>query len=119
MREFDLNQQKMEMNSFSIYSQHIFSYTKQAKINSDRFRDQPLTPLELAIYWVEYVAENKGAPHLRSVAVDLTFYKLYNLDVWAFISIVILLLLFMMVKTIKWITSFLFRTIRMEKMKIL
>lgn len=35
---------------------------------------------------MKHVAKNQGAPHLRSVAVDLPFYALYNLDVWAFLS---------------------------------
>lgn len=77
---------------------YIFSYAEQAKIISDRFRDQPLTPLETAKFWVKHVAKNKGAPHLRSVAVDLPFYKLYNLDVWAFISAICTLIYILIVK---------------------
>lgn len=73
---------------------NFFSYTKQAQLISDRFRDQPLTPLETAIHYVKHVAKNKGAPHLRSVAVDLPFYALYNLDVWAFIFFVISTVMF-------------------------
>lgn len=61
------------------------SYSEQAKLMSDRFRDQPRTPLETGMHWVKHVAKNKGAPHLRSVAVELPFYALYNLDVWTFI----------------------------------
>lgn len=60
------------------------SYAHRVKLSSDRFRDQLNTPLETAIHWVKHVAKNKGAPHLKSVAVDLPFYALYNLDVWAF-----------------------------------
>lgn len=66
-------------------------YLAQAKVMSDNFRDQPRSPLAIAMHWVKHVAKNKGAPHLRSVAVELPFYALYNLDVWAFISITIVL----------------------------
>lgn len=66
------------------------SYLEQVKIMSDRLRDQPRTPLETGMHWVKHVAKNNGAPHLRSVAVELPFYALYNLDVWAFISVTLI-----------------------------
>lgn len=44
--------------------------------------------METAIYWVQHVAKNKGAPYLRSAAVDLPFYKYYNWDVYGFIGII-------------------------------
>lgn len=37
------------------------------------------------------MARHKGAPHLRSIAVDLPAYVLYNVDVW--VAVVALLLL--------------------------
>lgn len=69
---------------------------------SERFRDQPLTPLETGMHWVKHVAKNKGAPHLKSVAVDLPFYVLYNWDVWAFILIVITLIILFAMKTVRY-----------------
>jgi len=61
-------------------------------------RDQPLTPLEQALYWTEYVIRHKGAPHLRSTVLDLTWYQYFLLDVIAVlalpsVSILIILLL--------------------------
>ncbi|XP_055304714.1 UDP-glucosyltransferase 2-like [Sitodiplosis mosellana] len=93
------------------------SYTEQAKIISDRFRDQPLTPLETAMHWVKHVAKNKGAPHLKSVAVELPFYKLYNLDVWTFIVGVFALVLFGVIKLIRSIGSFIFKSFSQQKLK--
>jgi glucuronosyltransferase len=43
--------------------------------------DQPQTPLERAVYWTEYVIRHKGARHLRSAAVDLSWYQYLLLDV--------------------------------------
>lgn len=68
-----------------------FSYAQQAKVTSDRYRDQLRSPLETGIHWVEHVAKNNGAPHLRCVAVELPFYQLYNLDCWAFVLIALYL----------------------------
>uniref|UniRef100_T1GPS3 UDP-glucuronosyltransferase n=1 Tax=Megaselia scalaris TaxID=36166 RepID=T1GPS3_MEGSC len=58
-------------------------YTKQIKAMSKRYRDQPLTPLETAVYWVEYVARHKGAYHLRNSGMDLSFIQYHNIDAFA------------------------------------
>lgn len=65
------------------------SYSRVAKAVSSRFHDQINTPLETAVFWVEYVARHGGCPHLRSSSIDFPFYKLYNLDV----SVVLLLII--------------------------
>lgn len=44
-----------------------------------------MTPLTTAVYWVEYVARHKGAPHLHSAGQDLSFLQYHNLDVFGFI----------------------------------
>lgn len=67
----------------------MFRYSKQVKLMSNRYRDQPLTPLETAIYWTEYVARHKGAPHMRSAGLDLPFYAYHSFDVFAFLLAVI------------------------------
>ncbi|KAM8701367.1 hypothetical protein ACLKA7_000062, partial [Drosophila subpalustris] len=40
-------------------------YALKAKELSSRFRDQPTSPLERAVWWTEYVLRHKGAPHMR------------------------------------------------------
>ncbi|XP_055849521.1 UDP-glycosyltransferase UGT5-like [Episyrphus balteatus] len=55
-------------------------YEERAKVISERYRDQPLEPLELATYWVEYIAKHKGAPHLHSAGQELNFIQYHNLD---------------------------------------
>ncbi|XP_055304711.1 UDP-glycosyltransferase UGT5-like [Sitodiplosis mosellana] len=62
-------------------------YAENMQITSNRFRNQIKSPLDTAIYWVKYVAKHKGAPHLRSIAIDMPFYVFYNLDCWAFLII--------------------------------
>ena len=60
----------------------ICRYFKRAKIISSRYRDQPLTPMQTAIYWVEYVARHKGAFHMHSAGQDLSFIEYHNLDIF-------------------------------------
>lgn len=76
----------------------MFRYAKQIKLMSDRYRDQPQTPLETAIYWTEYVARHKGASHMRSAGLDLSFFAYHSLDVFAFL----LAVLYFAGRAIKW-----------------
>ncbi|KAJ9601561.1 hypothetical protein L9F63_000304, partial [Diploptera punctata] len=56
-------------------------YRENAQRLSKIFRDQPLTPLEQAVFWTEYVIRHKGAPHMRSASLDLIWYQYFLLDV--------------------------------------
>lgn len=44
-----------------------------------------MSPLDTAVYWTEYVIRHKGAPHLKTAAVDLSWYQYLLLDVIAFL----------------------------------
>ncbi|XP_062549715.1 UDP-glycosyltransferase UGT5-like [Armigeres subalbatus] len=66
------------------------SYTKNAKLVSERFRDKPLTPKETAVFWTEYVVRHRGAPHLRSAATDLSLLQYQLLDVYAMMLAILL-----------------------------
>lgn len=46
-------------------------------------RDEPMSPGDWATYWIEYVLRHEGATHLRSPALHIPWYQLYNVDVWA------------------------------------
>ncbi|XP_034662986.1 UDP-glucuronosyltransferase 2A1-like [Drosophila subobscura] len=54
--------------------------SKKVQDMSDRYRDQPETPLERAVFWVEHVTRHKGAKYLRSASQDLSFIQYHNLD---------------------------------------
>jgi glucuronosyltransferase len=78
-------------------------YRENAQRLSRIYRDQPLTPLEQAVYWTEYVIRHKGAPHLRSAALDLAWYQYFLLDVIAVIALAlvsILLILWLVLRVI-------------------
>nr|CAD7439934.1 unnamed protein product [Timema bartmani] len=47
--------------------------------------DMPDNSLERAVWWTEYVLRHKGAPHLRTAAVDMPWYQFLLLDVIAFL----------------------------------
>ncbi|TRZ00256.1 hypothetical protein DNTS_003711 [Danionella cerebrum] len=57
------------------------SYRRSMRKLSDLHRDQPLHPLDKAIYWIEFVLRNKGASHLHAQAYTMSTYSYYCLDV--------------------------------------
>ncbi|XP_050423757.1 UDP-glycosyltransferase UGT5-like [Adelges cooleyi] len=66
-------------------------FAENAKRVSAIFRDQPLTPLETAIYWIEYVIRHKGAAHLKTAANELNWFQFLLLDVVLFVLSVVVL----------------------------
>ncbi|XP_035693288.1 UDP-glucuronosyltransferase 2C1-like [Branchiostoma floridae] len=65
------------------------SYKEKANKISTLLRDQPQSPMERAVWWIEHVIKHGGLPHLRSRAPELPFYQYYLLDVIALIVAVI------------------------------
>ncbi|XP_057670660.1 UDP-glycosyltransferase UGT5-like [Diorhabda carinulata] len=66
-------------------------FTEKARSLSKRFKDRPMSPMNTALYWINYIVENKGAPYMKSAAVNMPTYQYLLLDVVA----VLLILLFM------------------------
>ncbi|KAF7665902.1 hypothetical protein LDENG_00128230 [Lucifuga dentata] len=60
---------------------HQDSYRQNMQRLSRLHRDQPISPMEHAIFWLEYVMRNKGAAHLRTEAYKMPWYSYYSLDV--------------------------------------
>lgn len=82
------------------------SFAKTAKEISARYRDQPMSPQETAIWWTEYVLRHKGAPHMRVAGQDLSFIAYHSLDVFALvfggIFLVLGLSIFLLWKLCSW-----------------
>lgn len=71
---------------------------------SAEYRDRPMSPLDTAIFWTEYVVRH-GGTNIRSPAIDLTWWQIALLDVYGILlavsSIVVYLLFLIVRKTIK------------------
>ncbi|XP_049861770.1 UDP-glucuronosyltransferase 1A9-like [Schistocerca gregaria] len=57
------------------------SYRENMKRFSAVFREHQERSLDTAAWWIEYVIRHKGAPHMRSAALDLSWWQLLLLDV--------------------------------------
>jgi glucuronosyltransferase len=78
-------------------------YRENAQRLSRIYRDQPLTPLQQAVYWTEYVIRHKGAPHLRSAVLDLAWYQYLLLDVITVLALAVgslVLIVFMSLRAV-------------------
>uniref|UniRef100_A0A1I8PE68 UDP-glucuronosyltransferase n=1 Tax=Stomoxys calcitrans TaxID=35570 RepID=A0A1I8PE68_STOCA len=79
LRQSHFNNQTLQKALLDLlFSDH---YRREAKLKSLQFRDQQNTPLERAIYWIEYVLRHNGAGHLRNLGQNLSLVEFYNLDI--------------------------------------
>lgn len=76
----------------------IYRYKEKVKEISSLYHDRVKPGEELA-YWVEVVAKTGGAPHLKSPAMGLAFYKKIYLDL-LFVILMLIIMLSIIVKRI-------------------
>lgn len=55
-------------------------FKEMAMVQSQVFKDQPIKPLDRAVYWVEYIIRNGGAAHLKSDSLELNDVQYFLLD---------------------------------------
>ncbi|XP_033182049.1 UDP-glucuronosyltransferase 2B17-like isoform X1 [Anabas testudineus] len=67
------------------------SYRDKMKTLSNLHRDQPMKPMDRAMFWIEFVMRHKGAPHLRTESYKMSMIQYYSIDVVAFLLTVVLL----------------------------
>lgn len=60
-------------------------YFEKAKEMSSIVRDNLVNPLNTSMYWIEYVIKHNGAKHLKSHAIELSWYQYLMLDVIFFL----------------------------------
>ncbi|KAK7830857.1 hypothetical protein U0070_018401, partial [Myodes glareolus] len=73
-------------------------YKKNAMGLSTIHHDQPIKPLDRAIFWIEFVMRHKGAKHLRPLAHNLTWYQYHSLDVIGFLLACVTAMAFLSIK---------------------
>ncbi|XP_065146810.1 UDP glucuronosyltransferase 5 family, polypeptide D1 isoform X2 [Paramisgurnus dabryanus] len=57
------------------------SYRTNMQLISNLHRDQPMRPLDTAIFWIEHVIRHKGATHLHSEFYNMPWYSYHSVDV--------------------------------------
>uniref|UniRef100_A0A8C4PSP8 UDP-glucuronosyltransferase n=1 Tax=Equus asinus TaxID=9793 RepID=A0A8C4PSP8_EQUAS len=64
---------------------HDPSYKENAMKLSRIQHDQPMKPLDRAVFWIEFVMRHKRAKHLRPASHDLNWFQYHSLDVIGFL----------------------------------
>ncbi|KAG5270387.1 hypothetical protein AALO_G00192040 [Alosa alosa] len=64
---------------------HEPSYRENMQRLSRLHRDQPMQPLDRALFWIEFVMRHKGAAHLRSESYKMPWYSYHSVDVILFL----------------------------------
>ncbi|XP_047511786.1 UDP-glucosyltransferase 2-like [Pieris napi] len=76
-------------------------YAARAKELSMIYHDRPVTPDKEMVHWVEHVVKTRGAPHLRSPALDLSWYQKLYLDLFGLLIILKVLLYYICKKIVR------------------
>uniref|UniRef100_A0A8D2DYS9 glucuronosyltransferase n=1 Tax=Sciurus vulgaris TaxID=55149 RepID=A0A8D2DYS9_SCIVU len=74
------------------------SYKENAMRLSRIHHDQPIKPLDRAVFWIEFVMRHKGAKHLRPASHDLTWFQYHSLDVIGFLLACVATVIFTVTK---------------------
>lgn len=67
------------------------SYSTKVLQLSKIFRDRPIRALEETMYWIEYVIRHKGAYHMQSSAIEISWFKYFLLDIFGFVFLVVII----------------------------
>lgn len=82
----------LELIVYVIFVCVCFSYSANAKLQSKLLHDRPMKPIDSVFYWIEYVIRNRGAPHLKSVSLNVRWYQFLYLDVIGLVAMIFILL---------------------------
>ncbi|KAL0994878.1 hypothetical protein UPYG_G00128660 [Umbra pygmaea] len=58
------------------------SYRENIQRLSSLHRDQPIKPMDSALFWLEYVIRHRGASHLRTSANRMPWFSYHSVDVF-------------------------------------
>lgn len=90
-------------------------YKENVKRLSSLLKDQPLSPMDTAVFWVEHVIRHKGAPHLKNCGIYLSWYQYLLLDCALFVFGIASIVLLIVIMGIRKIANFLFYGQSFEK----
>ncbi|KAL2093159.1 hypothetical protein ACEWY4_010471 [Coilia grayii] len=75
------------------------SYKENIMRLSRLHHDQPMRPLDRALFWIQFVMRNRGAKHLHVQAGNLTWYQYHCLDVALFLLSILTLVSWLISRT--------------------
>ncbi|XP_025408804.1 UDP-glucuronosyltransferase 2C1-like [Sipha flava] len=73
-------------------------YKENAIAYSEIYKDGYLKPIDKAIYWIEYILRNNGAPNLKSYSIQLNSIQYFLIDILVLFLICIVLVIYLVYK---------------------
>lgn len=74
-------------------------FKEKAQLMSRNYRDQPQTPMERAMWWVDYVVRNPDVSFLKNPKLmEMNYLVKHSVDVCAFVTAIIVVVLLLSVK---------------------
>nr|XP_046264556.1 UDP-glucuronosyltransferase-like [Scatophagus argus] len=89
-------------------------YKENVQKLSALHKDRPIDPLDLSVYWTEFVMRHKGAKHLRPAVHDLNWFQYFCLDVIVLLGSILLIFVVLTVKCLKLCLRYLIRKIKQD-----
>ncbi|XP_017771338.1 PREDICTED: UDP-glucuronosyltransferase 2C1-like, partial [Nicrophorus vespilloides] len=87
-------------------------YRDRIRSASDIFKNQPMNPMEKAVFWVEHFVKHKGAKHMK--IRKMPWYQYMLLDVFAFILTILSVFFLFIYLVIKLISSLIKRKLKVQ-----
>lgn len=79
---------------------HELFFRENIKRLSRLFRDRPQSAMDTAAFWIEFVIRN-GKDSLRSPAMDLTWWQVALLDVYAVMILISITVVYVILKILR------------------
>ncbi|CAH2096275.1 unnamed protein product [Euphydryas editha] len=94
-----------EKNLYKVVSEILNdnSYRENAKEISRRFKDRPMSALDTAMFWIEYVIRNKGAEYMKNPARNMSWFAYSMIDVYAAILLALIIVSIILVSIFKYL----------------
>ena len=103
---------QLDVDTFTDALRELLDEEKLYKANmmkmSRLHHDQPLKPMDRAVFWTEFVMRHKGASHLCTESYKMPWYSYHSVDVMlVMLSVVVFLLLvfYMCCKVLFWLVT--------------
>uniref|UniRef100_UPI003AB02ACF UDP-glucuronosyltransferase 2B17-like isoform X1 n=1 Tax=Centroberyx gerrardi TaxID=166262 RepID=UPI003AB02ACF len=90
-------------------------YRENMQKLSSVHRDQPIKPLDRAMFWIEFVMRHKGAAHLRTESYKMSKIQYHSIDVAAFLLAVVLLVAIVFISALKFLWRRVFSRRKVKK----
>lgn len=81
-------------------------YTDRARRKSQLFRDQPETPIDRALWWIDYVMRNPEISHLKNKKLhEMNFIVKHSIDLFVLLIILLSTIVLVFYKVLWWLTA--------------